>query len=298
MSRTPGELPPGLLDPAFSTRRSAKEGVTRARTRASDLAAPFYGTRLPRGVDDLPSRCAARATRLPLAAVFSHATAALLWDLPLPWRLERSPILHVSTPPGRRAPQGKTTRGHQVDLPAGDVTSVDGVRVTTPARTFCDLASVLDLPVLVAVGDRLLARGDATITELTHAVLTRTDKRFAPLLRRALELLDERSESPKESELRVLLCEAGLPAPEVNHVVYDSEGVFVARVDLAYVAQRIAVEYEGDHHRDPAQWRRDLARRRRLEALGWTYLTVTQADLTDPTAFFADLTAALARRVA
>ncbi|WP_456285697.1 hypothetical protein M1D46_12675 [Microbacterium sp. JZ70] len=53
---------------------------------------------------------------------------------------------------------------------------------------------------------------------------------------------------------------------------------------------------EGDHHRDRDQWRRDLARRRRLEALGWIYLPVTQADLSDPADLLADLRAAVTRR--
>ncbi|GAA4767543.1 hypothetical protein [Microbacterium gilvum] len=73
----------------------------------------------------------------------------------------------------------------------------------------------------------------------------------------------------------------------------DSAGAFVARVDLALPELRMAIEYEGDHHRDKAQWRKDLARRRRLEALGWTYVSVTQADLDDPRALLADLRAAI-----
>ena len=111
----------------------------------------------------------------------------------------------------------------------------------------------------------------------------------------ALELLDGRAESPKESELRTILHQAGLPRPEVHFVVRDSAGRFVARVDLAYPGRKIAIEYEGDYHRDRAQWRRDIARRRRLEALGWTVLQATQQDLSTPAPFLSDLSAALAR---
>jgi hypothetical protein len=48
-------------------------------------------------------------------------------------------------------------------------------------------------------------------------------------------------------------------------------------------------------HRDRDQWRRDIALRRHLEALGWTVLQVTQRDLQDPTGFLSDLSAALSR---
>jgi hypothetical protein len=122
-------------------------------------------------------------------------------------------------------------------------------------------------------------------------------RKYSRVLRYALELLDPKAESPKESELRVLLIEAGFASPTANHVVVDGAGSFVARVDLAYPAQKVALEYEGDHHRETKeQWRKDLKRRRRLEALGWIYLPVTAADLADPHDLFADLRTALARR--
>ena len=120
--------------------------------------------------------------------------------------------------------------------------------------------------------------------------------RGARRAREALTLLDDGGESAKETEMRLLLLRAGIGQLAANHTVRDAQGRFVARVDLALVHLRIAIEYEGDHHRDPAQWRRDIARRRRLEALGWTYLPVTQADLSDPRSLLADLRAAIASR--
>lgn len=127
MPRSPQPLPSDVPVPAFSTRHAQRAGITRGRTRSSDLHIPFYGTRLPAGVDDLVSRCLARATRLPLSAVFSHLTAALLWGLPLPRALADGAVLHVTVPTGRRAPQGKTTRGHQAHLDAVDVARVGAV---------------------------------------------------------------------------------------------------------------------------------------------------------------------------
>lgn len=169
--------------------------------------------------------------------------------------------------------------------------------MTTPARAFCDLAEYLDLGELVAVGDAAL-RGVCSREDLDAALRRRADGRHRRILSRAMELLDPRAESPKETELRVLLIEAGFAPPVPNLEVFDEDGLFVARIDLAYREQRIALEYKGDHHRDRAQWQRDLARRRRLEALGWKYLTVTQTDLRAPAALFADLAAALAARLA
>lgn len=54
-------------------------------------------------------------------------------------------------------------------------------------------------------------------------------------------------------------------------------------MDLAYEDQRIAVEYEGDHHRtDRAQWHKDVHRQGRLEDLGWRVIRVTASDLATP----------------
>jgi hypothetical protein len=299
MARRAAPLPDPFPGTTFSVATARAHGISRSRTRAGDLIRPHQGVRSPAGVD-LPfgHRCAALETRLPARAAFSHATAARLHALPLPSSLEDDDTFDVIVPRGARAPRLKRVRGHHSTLGEKDIDERTHVRATTPERTFCDLASMLTLAQLVAVGDVLLSRGGAAARRaLTAAVAAHPARKHRRRLCRALELLDARSESPKESELRVLLIEAGFPVPEVNHVVVDGAQAFVARVDLAYPDLKIAIEYEGDQHRtDKAQWRKDLTRRRRLEALGWIYLPVTQADLSDPVALLADLRTALARR--
>lgn len=296
MPPRPAPLPPSLAGAPFTVADATAAGVTRARTRASDLEAPFYGIRTPAGERTLLDECRARALRLPPHAVFSHLTAARLHSLPLPHRFASS-TLHVTVTKGHRAPEGRRTAGHQCELGPDDADARTGVRATTPARTFCDLAAILPLPALVAIGDHLIRRDGGLLTrsELAAAAEAWPGRRGLRRLRLAMELLDEGAESPKESELRVLLVERGFPVPVCNERVFDEAHRFVARVDLAYPDLRIAIEYEGDHHRDRDQWRRDLQRRRRLEALGWTYLSVTQADLDDPRALVRDLRAAVSR---
>jgi very-short-patch-repair endonuclease len=295
MPAAPRPLPPELRGAAFSVADARRRGVSADRLRASDLAAPFYGVRVEAGELTLVDRCRARATRLPGFAAFRHTTAARLHALPLPPRLAQLTELHVSVPTGARSPRGAGTLGHHVSCRPEEADRRHGVLCTTPERTFCDLAALLSLGELVAVGDAILHRRLATADDLGAAAAQWPGRRGRPRLDAALELLDGRAESPKESELRIVLHDAGFLRPEVNHVVRDAAGRFVARVDLAYPARKVAIEYEGDHHRDKDQWRRDIARRRRLEALGWTVLQVTQHDLVDPSALLSDLSAALAR---
>src|SRR4051794_2526371 len=82
-------LPPDLEAKPFAVTAAGAPGVSRSRARAGDLAAPFRGVRSPAGVSGVVSLCHAYAVRMPPTQYFSHATAALLWGIPLPHRTER-----------------------------------------------------------------------------------------------------------------------------------------------------------------------------------------------------------------
>lgn len=85
--------------------------------------------------------------------------------------------------------------------------------------------------------------------------------------------------SRPETWTRLTLVDAGLPEPAIDHDVYDARG-FIGCVDLAYPERRIAIEYEGDHHRtDSAQWNRDIEKHDRLAAAGWRVIRVTREDV-------------------
>nr|WP_146077609.1 hypothetical protein [Clavibacter michiganensis] len=290
---------------AFTVAEARANGVSPRRLRARDLTTPFHGIRLPAGLEDgLPpamlfeERCRALTQALPPEAAFSHATAATLHRLPMPLDLQDSP-LHVTVPRGRRAPHRHGVIGHQATLSADDVDTRFGFGVTTPERTWCDLGAVLSLAPLVAVGDRLIHRALPLthLDRLARAVDDYGAGRGARLLRQALPMLDDGSESPMESWQRVIIILAGLPAPVTNYDVFDERGVFVARVDLAYPELKISMDYEGDHHRtDKRQWRRDIARFRRLKAIGWDAKRYTADDLAAPDEFIAELAASIRAR--
>ena len=118
-------------------------------------------------------------------------------------------------------------------------------------------------------------------------------------MRAAIALLEPRTDSPMETRLRLLIVRAGLPRPDANRdVVVD--GAWLARPDLSYPALRIAIEYDGDHHRTNArQWQRDIGRRRVLEDAGWLLVVVTADDvLRRPHEIVARIRAAVASRTA
>jgi very-short-patch-repair endonuclease len=136
---------------------------------------------------------------------------------------------------------------------------------------------VLDVPALVAVGDFLLRSGLTDEAQLHHALGAADGRRGVRRAGSAGDLLDAGAESAQESVLRVHLVRAGLPRPEVNGWIADPSGVRRYRGDLVYRRQRVIVEYEGAHHRDPTQYAADLRRRNDLLAWGWRVVHVEAA---------------------
>ena len=236
-----------------------------------------------------------RGARLlvPDSAAFSGRTAAYL--LGAPALVDVDMAVEVSVPAGTQFGPVSGLRVRRVRLPAVDVTQVHGFRCTNGLRTAVDIARTDSLLDSVAALDVLLSRVVVGLGELRAAGAGLSRGRGVSMARQAIALADPRAESPPESHLRVLLALAGLhPVPQ--HVVRDRGGSFVARVDLAFPQQRIAVEYDGLWHNERGQFARDRQRLNRLVAAGWTVLHVTAADLKHPEALVARILQMLGTR--
>jgi hypothetical protein len=248
----------------------------------------------PAAVATLPQRCAALSRVLPEVAVFCHGTAACLHALPLP-TLFADDRIHVAVPAGTVVPNRANLVSHALLLPEGHVVDVDGVRVTSAARTFLDLAPALRETALIALGDAVLRTGLATADELGSVVASAARRRGVVRARSVLPRLDERAESPPESMTRVWSQDEHLPEVTPQAVIYDDNGAFVARVDLLYEEYKVVVEYEGSHHRTAEQYAQDLARRNKLVALGYLVVHLDASTL-DRTKALRVITAALRQR--
>lgn len=285
-------LPPRLRVRAFTV--SEATDVSRSRLRAGDLARPFHGARIPvTSAADHEARCAAAALVCHEQAFVCHLAAAAYHGMPLPNSPERA-LIDIALPAPMRAVRRRGIRGHSLLVVPDDLTELNGVRVTTPERTWCDLAGHLTVPELVAAGDWLIRSGSSSLALLAAAIERHPGRRGRGKLVVAVELLDAASESPKESELRAIVHLAGLPQPEANAVILDELGRFVARVDLLFRRFGEVLEYHGDHHRtDRKQWRRDRTREAELESLSLHVMEITDSDLRRPR----DLVARIARNL-
>jgi hypothetical protein len=296
MSRA-AQPPAESLPSRFLVADARANGLPRRRLRASDLDSTMWGLRSTTALVNLGQRCQLLRLRMPPSAFVCHVTAAILHGIPVPWQRKQEHAIHVGVAGNARAPHAGGLIGHRLSVHVDDVEDVAGIRRTTAIRTWCDLAEELDLLDLVAAGDYLLywRAPRATLQQLVDAVASRVSRRGIRVLRRALGLLNDRSESPPESLLRTLLVLAGFDPPLVNHAVSGAFGEFVARTDLILQKERVVLEYQGDHHRTTkGQWRADMTRRSRLEALGWRVMELNADDLKNPVELLARIRAVIA----
>ncbi|MEJ6489801.1 hypothetical protein PQI23_08710 [Leucobacter sp. USCH14] len=181
----------------------------------------------------------------------------------------------------------KGVRGRYLTADCIELTVVAGLPVPSPADVWAMLGDELLLPDLVALGDAVIRRPRipgtrrlerpplATVDDLA-ALIERVQRRGNAALRTALPLLATGSASAPESHLRLLLMEWGLPVPVLDHDVYDHRGRWLGASEFAFPQYRLALEYEGEHHRVHArQWNRDIDKYHAYEAAGWRVIRVT-----------------------
>lgn len=205
------------------------------------------------GTDDRLGREARLATRhrqlidgtvpqLHPRAVISHGSAAVLHGLPIfPEAVERLHLTRDRNSGGVRRP---LIHVHAAALTTDDVSAVDGIAVTSLARTVVDLARTLSYQQAVAVGDRALAYG-LDPADLVVAVDQARRRSGAAQARRVAAFIDGRSESVGESFSRVRFEWEGVPVPELQLTVYDGPGLFVARSDFGWTSLRTLGEFDG-----------------------------------------------------
>jgi hypothetical protein len=227
--------------------------------------------------EDVEARVAAVLMTAPPGAVASHRTAAALWGIEIPLGDRADRRVDLIVPGGGRAESRADRRVHRLDLPADERTERRAQPVTTPARTWRDLAAVLEPPALLAVTDQVV-RDLVGTAHLAEQLRRRPTGRGCARARKVLALVDPRAESPMESVVRWIFHAGGLPAPELQFVLRDRKGTFLARADFAWPAHRLMVEFDGDVHGQRDVFVRDVRRQNLVVAEGWTVFRYTSAD--------------------
>lgn len=231
-------------------------------------------------------------------AVVSHASAAVLHELPL-WRglLQKVSVTRADGGHGTRT---RNLHVRLAPLAPQEVTELDGYRVTTLERTAVDLACLVGYERAVAVLDAALHTG-ADPGLLLATVQAASGRKGSAMVRRALGFADARAESVGESVSRVRIAEVGLPKPELQFRVLDRNGIFVARVDFCWPEYGVvgefdgAVKYTGGPEEVAAAVMAERRRESDIEAVGWRVVRWIWSELADRSRFRMKIASELAR---
>lgn len=255
-----------------------------AKNSGQTADTPVHVTRgvwLPPGEADLATTCAAVLSSLPPHSVVAGMTAARLHDLWLPAGVGG---LEFATSTPERRPRGMTySRRREIvvrrlELHRDDVTMMRGLAITSPARTWRDLAASLSVPALVAAGDSVLRVG-TSIDSIVECVRRGVHVRGIRRARAAIPLLDGRSRSRPESHLRVAASGVAGVVYGVNEPVHRVTGGWLAEPDLSVTEAKLAIEYQGEVHADVERMRRDMTRFADLRSEGWLVLPYGPAEV-------------------
>jgi hypothetical protein len=210
----------------------------------------------------------------------SHATAAYLHGLLDQRRPDRYDIL---VPRGRR-PEVAGTNVHAVRrLEPDELTRVGPFPVTSVARTLLDLAGDLEEAALEPIVWEAARNDRSQVRQLVDLGMRHPRARGRAAVSRILRGMHpqvEAIESPLEVFGLVALRSLGVPWPELQVVIRDEAGRFVARVDAAWPHARLIVEFDGGaYHQTPRQRAADGRRRERLTSLAWHVVVLRQRDL-------------------
>lgn len=227
---------------------------------------------------------AARATEP--GTVFSHASALALYGLPLHG-------ISLGRPTATRHREGSGSRRSSAltvaNLPLDDgvVEILDGIPVTSPARTIIDVARSSGLESGVCAADQAIRWGLCTRFDLQAQADAAKGRTGVARARALPERTSGLAESVLETLIRLILVLAGLPEPELQVRLQVRSGKRF-RVDFFWPQWRLIGEADGfgKYGTDPEEirqsWLAERHRQTQLEEVGYVVIRWTWADLKDP----------------
>ncbi|MBQ1044667.1 DUF559 domain-containing protein [Micromonospora sp. C32] len=190
----------------------------------------------------------------------------------------RESAVHVQLPPEVAKPRLPGLVVHHSVLPVRPVV-VGGLLCVPAAQCAIDLARGVRRMDALPVLDAALRSGAVDVDDLAAELPLHRALRGVRQARDLVPRADGRAECRQESQLRLLLLDDGLPAPEPQMWVHDRYGIPRFRIDLGYRERRVGVEYDGLSHLDREHMRYDRDRINWLDANGWRMRYFTDRDL-------------------
>jgi len=225
-------------------------------------------------------------------------TALQVLGVALPRRLEDWGTCHICIPEGVSRPGMAGVAVHRGPSDPAIWRRIDGLPVLHPVDHWLQLRGA-SIDELVEVGDGFLRRKNPLLTreQMTRRLDALAGQHGAKRARQAMKWVRAGTDSIRETTTRLVLIHGGLPVPVVNHPVLSTTTGITYLVDMAYVTERVGVEYDGaDHVGNRRQMDSDATRRRLLQDEGWMIITVTDSQLARPQEIVRSTEAALVLR--
>jgi very-short-patch-repair endonuclease len=198
-----------------------------------------------------------KATLVGTSAAALHGTRYLPDDAP-------AEIAHAryAAPPGIRIYRGA--------IAPDEICLRRSIDCTTPARTAYDIGRRVTGDTAIIRIDALLNATGCTVAAVEQIADRYPGARGICQLRVALDLVDGGAESPRETELRLLLVRSGVPRP-VTQIKVGRR-----RIDMGWPEFKVGVEYDGAQHwTNPDDHADDIERLEFLAANGWLIVRVS-----------------------
>jgi hypothetical protein len=208
-------------------------------------------------------------------AALSHRSAADLWGL-----RPHSGSIDVTVRCGRHRVGGIKVRESRL-LDPRDFTVMDGIPVTSVARTLLDLSAVVRRSDLPAAIDRAERLGLLDLNAVVDVLGRAKSRRGARALRQAIAAYQPSTQKSKlEQRFRELIETApDIPRPSFNALVDGEAGTH--EVDAFWPDHRLAIQVDGfEFHRTRRDRERDAASDADLELAGYRVVRFTWDDVT------------------
>jgi very-short-patch-repair endonuclease len=163
---------------------------------------------------------------------------------------------------------------HSGSIADDETCLVQSIYCTTPARTAYDIGRRVAGDTAIIRVDALLNATRCRVEDVERIADRYPGARHIRRLRNVLDLADGGAESPKETELRLLLVRDGLPRP-VTQIRVGRR-----RIDMGYPEWKVGVEYDGEQHwADPDDYADDIERLEFLASQRWIIVRVSGRQL-------------------
>lgn len=185
---------------------------------------------------------------------------------------------------------------HGRDVPAQQITHIDGIPVTNAFRTLRDLLPTLEPSFADRVLDDALRKGLVSVESLRRFVADETGKGHRGLLR-IRQMMNERdpayrpSASEMNARIRQTLIAYGITDFIEEFEMRDQDGSLIGRADVGFHGSSTVVEGQSRlHHSNKEDFERDMERRNHARLAGYKMIEVSWRVLVEtPEVFIAQV---------